>query len=253
MSSVPGIRPRRRRRASRRGPGVLLAVAALAAGASACGLDEGGPPAQGALGPLPTVAPTPPPSTAVPAGAPTRVAPTTTAPPTSARATTTTAPPTTRATTTVAPTLPEEPTEPIAPPVDPYAYEESELLGSFAIPKLGLEAAFLEGIRLVTLDQGPGHWPGSAMPGEVGNVVVAGHRVSHGGVFRYIDTLVEGDELVFDTETGTHTYRVTTTEIVEPDALWIVDPTDTPTATLFACHPPGSVSHRIVVKAELVT
>jgi sortase A len=91
------------------------------------------------------------------------------------------------------------------------------------------------------------------MPGEVGNVVVAGHRVSHGGVFRYIDTLVEGDELVFRTETGSHTYRVTSTEVVGPEALWIVDPTPTPTATLFACHPPGSVSQRIVVKAELVT
>lgn len=252
MSSVPGLRSRRDH-GSRRGPGLLLS-ATLVVAVSACGLDEGGPPAQGALGPLPTVAPAPPPSTAAAtSAAPSTQATTTVAPTTRAPAPTTTAPPTTRATTTVAPTLPEEPPEPIAPPVDPYAHEESELLGSIAIPKLGLEAPFLEGIRLVTLDQGPGHWPGSAMPGEVGNVVVAGHRVSHGGVFRYIDTLVEGDELVFGTDTGTHTYRVTSTEIVTPDALWIVDPTDTPTATLFACHPPGSVSHRIVVKAELVT
>ncbi len=252
MSSVPGLRSRRDH-GSRRGPGLLLS-ATLVVAVAACGLDEGGPPAQGALGPLPTVAPAPPPSTAAAtSAAPSTQATTTVAPTTRAPAPTTTAPPTTRATTTVAPTLPEEPPEPIAPPVDPYAHEESELLGSIAIPKLGLEAPFLEGIRLVTLDQGPGHWPGSAMPGEVGNVVVAGHRVSHGGVFRYIDTLVEGDELVFGTDTGTHTYRVTSTEIVTPDALWIVDPTETPTATLFACHPPGSVSHRIVVKAELVT
>jgi sortase A len=77
--------------------------------------------------------------------------------------------------------------------------------------------------------------------------------VSHGGVFRYIDPLVEGDELVFRTDTGTYTYRVTSIQVVLPDAVWIVDPTPTPTATLFACHPPGSVSQRIVVTAELVT
>ena len=47
-------------------------------------------------------------------------------------------------------------------------------------------------------------------------------------------------------------YAVTGTEIVGPDALWIIDPADTPTATLFACHPPGSTRQRIVVHLALV-
>jgi sortase A len=111
----------------------------------------------------------------------------------------------------------------------------------------------LEGIRLSTLDTGPGHWPGTAMPGEIGNVVVAGHRTSHGAEFRNIDDLAVGDPVVFDTSTGSWTYRVTGTQIVYPDALWIVDPTDTPTATLFACHPPGSTRQRIVVTLELAS
>jgi sortase A len=110
-----------------------------------------------------------------------------------------------------------------------------------------------EGIRLTTLDNGPGHWPGTALPGEVGNVVVAAHRVSHLAHFRNIDQLVPGDEVMFTSTAGLTTYVVTGTEVVNPDAVWIVDPTPTPTATLFACHPPGSVSQRIVVHLELAT
>jgi sortase A len=110
----------------------------------------------------------------------------------------------------------------------------------------------LEGIRLSTLNNGPGHWPGTAMPGQIGNVVVAGHRTSHGAEFRNINKLNPGDNVVFDTATGTWTYRVTGIQIVNPDAVWIVDPTSTPTATLFACHPPGSTRQRIVANLELV-
>ena len=89
------------------------------------------------------------------------------------------------------------------------------------------------------------------MPGEVGNVVVAAHRTSHGGPFRNIDQLVAGDTVMFTTDAGEIPYVVTGTQVVNPDAIWIVDPTDTPTATLFACHPPGSVRQRIVVNLDL--
>lgn len=171
----------------------------------------------------------------------------------------TTRAPTTRATTTttttIAPTTTAAPvqqlSQPVAPPADPRGYEEKVELGGISIPKIGLEAPLLEGIRLTTLDAGPGHWPGTAMPGEVGNVVVAAHRTSHRAEFRHIDQLVPGDVVMFDTAAGESEYRVTGTQIVGPDAIWIVDQTDTPTATLFACHPPGSVRQRIVVNLEL--
>ena len=91
------------------------------------------------------------------------------------------------------------------------------------------------------------------MPGEIGNVVVAAHRTSHGAEFRHLDALAPGDEVVFTTDDGTFTYLVTGTQIVTPDSLWIVDPTDTPTATLFACHPLGSTAQRIVVNLALAT
>jgi sortase A len=179
---------------------------------------------------------------------------TTSAPQTTRASTTTTAP----STTTIPPTtevpvetLPRQETQPVAPPRDPRGFEEQVTLGEISIPKLGVTAPLLEGIRLTTLDNGPGHWPGTAMPGEVGNVVVAGHRTSHGAQFRNLDKLVVGDIVEFTTSAGVIEYKVTGTQIVTPDAVWIVNPTDTPTATLFACHPPGSVSHRIVVNLEL--
>ena len=126
-------------------------------------------------------------------------------------------------------------------------------LGTIEIPKIDVSMTMYEGIRRSTLDRGPGHWPGTAMPGQVGNVVVAGHRTSGHQVFRNIDVLVEGDEILFtETDGSVHRYRVTSWRIVVPTEVWIVDQTPTPTATLFACHPPGSVRERYVVFAELV-
>lgn len=104
-----------------------------------------------------------------------------------------------------------------------------------------------EGITLTTLDHGPGHWPGTALPGSQGNVVIAGHRVSHDKPFRNLDKLEPGDQVIMTTDEGRFVYQVTGTDIVYPDALWIVDQTADYTATLFACHPPGSTRQRIVV------
>jgi sortase A len=193
------------------------------------------------------------------AAPPTTPAPSTTTPTTPT--TTTTLPPTTAPTTTAVPTttlwptdtLPEQPTGPIDAPLDAEADEPVIQLGGITIPKIGLDAPMFEGIRLSTLDRGPGHWPGTAMPGEIGNAVIAAHRVSHQAHFRNIDQLVPGDEVYFTTTAGISTYRVTGVEIVDPSAVWIVDQTPTATATLFACHPPGSVRQRIVVHLELVT
>jgi sortase A len=125
-------------------------------------------------------------------------------------------------------------------------------MGSIEIPSIAVSSQLLQGIRLTTLDLAPGHWPGTALPGQVGNAVISGHRTSHGGVFRNLDKLEVGDEIHVNAYDGTHIYTVTEIEIVPPTALWIVDPTPTATITLFACHPPGSTRERIVVRADLV-
>ncbi len=174
---------------------------------------------------------------------------TTTAPQTTVAETTTTAvPETTLPPTTLAPiTVPETVPVPIAPPADSRGQEPVIELGSIEIPRLGLAAAMFEGIRLTTLDRGPGHWPGTAMPGATGNVVVAGHRTSHSKPFRHLEQLVPGDEVIFNTADGRFVYSVVSTEIVYPDAIHIIDQTPERTATLFACHPVGSTKQRIVV------
>jgi sortase A len=170
----------------------------------------------------------------------------------------TTLAPTTIATTTI-PLTPQTsvaavPTTALPTPVAPPAEDASEplqTLGEISIPKLKLDDKLYEGIALSTLDNGPGHWPGTAMPGQAGNVVVAGHRVSHSKPFRYIDQLQAGDEVDFTVNGATYTYVVTSHEIVDPTAIRIVDQTAQPTATLFACHPPGSTAERYVVHLAL--
>jgi sortase A len=152
------------------------------------------------------------------------------------------------ATTSDAPTTTEEPLPvPLAAPVDENVEEPYVDLGRIQIPAIGVDKQMLEGVSLTTLDVAPGHWPGTAMPGQLGNVVVAGHRVSHDHPFRNLDKLVAGDQVIFTTTAGTFTYLVDSIEIVKPDAVWIVDQSRAHTATLFACHPPHSTKERIVV------
>ena len=198
-----------------------------------------------------------PKATAVTAAAVATIASTTTSttPATTSTSSTTTSPSTTTSTTTaptVAPTtVPETLPNPDSPPADPRAPEPLVSLGTIEIPAIGVSKAMYEGITLTTLDHGPGHWPGTAMPGQFGNVVVAGHRVSHDKPFRNLDKLVEGDDVFLTTDDGRFDYKVTGTEIVTPDALWIADQTPDYTATLFACNPPGSTKQRIVVHLVL--
>jgi sortase A len=173
----------------------------------------------------------------------TTVPPSTTSTSTSTTSTTSTSTTTIAAATTVPATLPA----PEDPPPDPRAPEARVELGSIEIPKIGVTKSIFEGVTLTTLDHGPGHWPGTAMPGQPGNAVIAGHRVSHDKPFRNIDQLEPGDDVIFNTAAGRFVYKVTSTEIVYPDAVWIVDQTADATATLFACHPVGSTKQRIVV------
>ncbi|MBW3573497.1 MAG: class E sortase [Actinobacteria bacterium] len=140
---------------------------------------------------------------------------------------------------------------PVRPPDNEYAAEPHIVIGSIEIPRLGLAAPLNQGISLTSIDRGPSHWPGTALPGDAGNVVIAGHRVTHSAPFRHIDQLQPSDEVIFTTEGRRSIYRVTGSEVVTPDAMRIVDQTAEPTGTLFACHPPGSDKYRYVVKLAL--
>ncbi len=126
-------------------------------------------------------------------------------------------------------------------------------IGEIQIPKIGLVHPVFEGVTLTVIDHGPGHWPGSAVPGQLGNSVFAGHRVTHSHPFRRINELVAGDEIIFKMQTGTFTYKMTGSQIVTPKDVHIVNPTRDATVTLFACHPPGSARQRYVVRGAFVS
>ena len=157
-------------------------------------------------------------------------------------------PPPTTAAPPVEATLPV----PIDIPDDPYAPEPVTEIGAIEIPKLGLHHRIFEGVTLNNIDRGPSHWPGSAMPGQPGNAVFAGHRVSHDHPFRHLDQLVPGDLVIFTVGTARATYRVTGTSVVGPTDTRIAIQTLEATATLYTCHPPGSLAERFVVHLELV-
>lgn len=213
-----------------------LTLAALVL--AGCGDDAAGSPA---AAPTTTVRAT----TAVRSTTTTRPRPATTA------STSTTAAPTTTSSTIAPTTVPETLPVPAAPP-EPRAKEAVVELGRIELPAIGVDKPMYEGVSLTVLDHGPGHWPGTAMPGHIGNVVIGGHRTSHDKPFRHIDDLAPGDEVVFTTSEGRFVYKVTSTEVVYPDAIWIIDQTQAYTATLFACHPVGSTKQRLVVHLEMV-
>jgi sortase A len=168
---------------------------------------------------------------------------------------TTTAPPktttTTTATTTTAPPVTLPMPEPA--PVDAYAPTPDVVIGRIELPTIGLADHLHQGVTMTAIDRGPSHWPGTALPGQSGNVVVAGHRVTNSRPFHDLDRLQVGDPLVFTLLDGSRsTYQLTGTEIVGPDAMHIIDQTPDSTATLFACHPKGSAAQRIVAHFQLV-
>ena len=163
--------------------------------------------------------------------------------------TTTTLPPTS----TTVPAAPAPRTAPIEPPENPLAAVPVVKIGEIQIPKIGLVHPIYEGVTLTVIDNGPGHWPGSAVPGQLGNAVFAGHRVTHTHPFLRINELVEGDEIIFKMPNGTFVYKVTGHQIVTPRDVHIVDPTPDATLTLFACHPPHQAIQRYVVRGVFVS
>ena len=125
------------------------------------------------------------------------------------------------------------------------------------IPRLGRDWSWVvvEGVGPEDLRRGPGHYPGSAQPGELGNTVVSGHRTTYGAPFADLLALREGDAVVLETRTAWVTYRVTGRTVVDPGAVEVVAPVPgrpgaVPTRrllTLTTCHPQYSARERLVV------
>ena len=125
-------------------------------------------------------------------------------------------------------------------------------VGRLSIARLKVDVTIYKGVTEREFDRGVGYWPGSALPGDSGNMVIGGHRTSAHRPFYDIQKLKVGDVIVVTRPQHTVRYRVTRKYIVKPTDLWIIKPTSTPSLTLFTCHPRGSVSKRYAVRATLV-
>jgi sortase A len=124
-------------------------------------------------------------------------------------------------------------------------------LARLEAPSVQMSATVLEGSDGRTLRRGAGHIEGTPLPGGAGNVGIAGHRDT---TFRPVRNLKVGDPLTLTTADGVYEYRITSTRIVEPENMEVLDPTERPALTLVTCYPfnyIGNAPKRFIVHAEL--
>ena len=136
-----------------------------------------------------------------------------------------------------------------AAPVSPLRIGDT--VAKLKIPRLDAELYVVEGDGPRELRRGPGHLTGTALPGESGNCVIAGHRDTH---FRVLKDIREGDDIVLQTESGQYLYRVRRTGIVSPENTSALQPTSKAALNLITCYPfyfVGSAPKRFVVEAQL--
>ncbi len=126
-------------------------------------------------------------------------------------------------------------------------------VATLAIPRIGLDQVVVEGVGADQLALGPGHYPGTALPGQPGNAAIAGHRTTHGRPFYDLNELASGDRITTTTEQGTFDYRVTSSELVAPTDVSVLAPSAVPELTLTTCNPRYSAAQRLVVVAVLTS
>ena len=126
-------------------------------------------------------------------------------------------------------------------------------VGELVIPRISLDQVIVEGVQTTQLSLGPGHYPGTALPGQRGNAAVAGHRTTHGAPFNSLADLRPGDAIVVTTLQGRFIYRVTRSEVVSPDDRSVLAPTANSRLTLTTCTPKYSAAQRLIVMARLIT
>jgi sortase A len=136
-------------------------------------------------------------------------------------------------------------------------------LALIRIPRLGkgFHYVIIEGVSIPDLRKGPGHYPGTAMPGEIGNFVVSGHRTTYLAPFNRLNELRDGDQILIDTRTKQYTYTVTRKEVVQPGDVNVTAPVpEHPKAdptqrliTLTTCNPKYSAAQRLIVFGRMVT
>jgi len=131
--------------------------------------------------------------------------------------------------------------------------ETGDSLTRIRIPALDVDVVVVEGITPSALRAGAGHYPQTALPCEVGNVAIAGHRTTFGRPFGNLDQLKTGDTIDLITPVGACQYKISKSPfITPPTALEVINQTPDKTITLTTCHPKGSAAQRLVVQATWV-
>lgn len=121
------------------------------------------------------------------------------------------------------------------------------------IPAIGIDAPVVQGDGWEQLKKGVGQRIGTVNPGDKGNVVLSAHNDIFGEIFRYLDQLEPGDEIVLYTSQRAYVYTVIGTKVVEPTDVSVMDTTAEPTITLISCYPYLIDDQRIVVQGRLKT
>jgi sortase A len=136
-------------------------------------------------------------------------------------------------------------------------------LALIRIPRLGKSFRYviIEGVSVADLRKGPGHYPGTAMPGQIGNFVVSGHRTTYLAPFNKLGELHAGDKILIDTRASQYVYKVTSTKVVQPSDISVAAPVPehpkaNPTKrliTLTTCNPKYSAAQRLIIFGQLVS
>src|SRR3954452_12371459 len=128
---------------------------------------------------------------------------------------------------------------------------DGQPLGRIRMRSIGVSSVVVAGTDTSSLRLGPGHYPGTPLPGARGTVAIAGHRTTYGAPFRRLDKLARGDRIELEMPYGTFTYAVDRRRIVLPTATWVTRPVGHDQLILSACHPLSSADKRIVVSPRL--
>jgi sortase A len=155
--------------------------------------------------------------------------------------------------------------------------KEGDPLGYIDIPRIGVHWVFVQGTERDDLAKGPGHYPSTPLPGQVGNAAIAGHRTTHGAPFYRVNELQPkapgqgGDLIITRSLIGQHVFQVIRVFTVKPSETWVAGPMSLPDQqlhsvqfglglspkkaylTLTSCNPRYSARERIVILAELIT
>jgi sortase A len=128
---------------------------------------------------------------------------------------------------------------------------EGNPIGDIRIPVIGINQVVVEGTNTPDLRKGPGHYTGTPLPGQVGNVAIAGHRTTYGHPFYNLDSVKVGDPIVLTTLQGIFVYDTTKSFVVSPSDAQVVDNVIANQLTLTTCNPRFSATSRLVVQAAL--